>query len=132
MSDSTLNTPARLLLGRYPANPDLIGNSQGRNHQPVVYYVTSEYGGVVKIGCTNNLARRMHTLSRKRVRLHVIACEWGDTDLEKRRHYQFGHIAQRSDFFWLTDEFREHIERVGCDQDFITWAFTKASEVYAA
>ena len=118
-----LNTQ-HLLLGKYPHNPPVKGNSRGKSHEPIVYYVTSEHGGVAKIGSTNNIARRMYTLSRNRVRLHVIAFEWGDTDLETRRHFQFGSIAQRADFFWLAPEFLEHIDKVGCDQDFIRWAFT--------
>ena len=119
---------ADLILGKYPCNPPLIGNSSGRQHQPVVYYLTSEFGGVVKIGTTVNLAKRLYTLSRKRVRLHVIALEAGGADLERERHIQFKDIAQRSDFFWLTPEFQAHIDAVGCDQEFIRWAFRPPSE----
>lgn len=117
-----------LILGKYPCNPPLIGNSSGRQHQPVVYYLASEFGGVVKIGTTVNLAKRLYTLCKKRMRLHVIAIEAGGADLERKRHIQFRDIAQRSDFFWLTPEFQAHIDAIGCDQEFIRWAFRPASE----
>lgn len=119
---------AGLILGKYPCNPPLVGNSLGRRHQSVVYYVTSEFGGVVKIGTTVNLAKRLNTLCRRRVRLHVIAIEAGGADLERERHVQFSDIAQRSDFFWLTPELQSHIDAIGCDQEFIRWAFRPASE----
>lgn len=117
-----------LILGQYPCNPPLIGNSSGRHHHPVVYYLASEFGGVVKIGTTVNLAKRLNTPCRKRVRLHVIAIEAGGADLERERHIQFRDIAQRADFFWLTPELQAHIDAIGCDQEFIRWAFRPSSE----
>lgn len=100
------------------------GTSQGRSHSPVVYYMTSEYGGVVKIGTTVNLVKRLHNMNRGReVKYHVLGIEPGSYDTERQRHLMFKHISQRSDFFWATPELLNHIaSATHSPTDLIGWA----------
>ena len=82
------------------------------NHQPVVYYMTSEHGGVVKIGTTVNMPLRMKRFNRRHteVTLTFQATEPGGLDVEKRRHKQFAHLNQVGEWFWLTPELQAWID----------------------
>jgi hypothetical protein len=95
--------------------------SKGQRHDPVVYYALSEYGGVVKIGTTNNLSVRMKNLSRNSVPLRPGATEWGGEPLERSRHIQFSGSRCRGEWFWLTPEVERHIESLPVTSAFLTW-----------
>lgn len=100
------------------------GTQRGMTHPPVVYYMASELGGVVKIGCTVNLVKRLHDMNRGRaIKYHVLGIEDGDEELERRRHLEFRPLAQRADFFWATPEFLALMEeRVDSPQRLLAWA----------
>lgn len=81
------------------------------NHQPIVYYATTRLGGAVKIGTTNNITRRMITLTRKHhLVVTVMAWEWGSMPLEARRHGQFEQYRLQGEWFWLVQPIVDHME----------------------
>lgn len=106
------------------------GTQPGRTHNPVVYYMTSEYGGVIKIGCTVNLVKRLHTMNQSRaVKYYVLGIEDGDQQLEYQRHMEFRPVRQRSDFFWATPEFVNAMRsRTRSPMPLLGWALEDANE----
>jgi hypothetical protein len=71
----------------------------------VVYYL--EQDGVLKIGHTVNLTRRM---SEYPPRAKLLATEPGDRDVEAVRHRQFrNHLVDGREWFRDCDELRDHI-----------------------
>ena len=82
------------------------------NHARVIYYVTCEGTGVVKIGTTNNMNRRFKAMSKSVTggRLQLLAWELGDHRLERERILHFGRTSRIfGDWMVLTDEMVEHI-----------------------
>ncbi|TFC59444.1 MULTISPECIES: GIY-YIG nuclease family protein [unclassified Cryobacterium] len=85
------------------------------NHPPVVYYLMSQFGGVVKIGTTVNLAGRMRRMERAQpaMKANVIVTEPGAELMEAYRHREFRNFRQVGDWFWLTPELIAHIRQLG-------------------
>jgi hypothetical protein len=83
-------------------------------HSPVVYYLASQFGGVVKIGTTVNVTSRVARLERAQPALkgRIMATEPGDRHLEAERHQQFRHAHQVGEWYWLTPDLVEHIEHI--------------------
>ena len=83
----------------------------------VVYYLMSQYGGVVKIGTTVDVPRRMARMPRAQPAMipNVVATELGGVEVERARHLQFRHAHQVGEWFWLTDDLRAHIRSLGGD-----------------
>lgn len=81
----------------------------------VVYYIASQYGGVVKIGTTVDVELRIRRLQRAQpaAELKVLASEPGGIRLEQARHREFARSRQQGEWFWLTAHLREHIETLG-------------------
>lgn len=82
------------------------------NHARVIYYVTCEGTGVVKIGTTNNMNRRFKAMSKsvKGGRLQLLAWELGDHRLERDRILHFGRTSKIfGDWMVLTEPMVEHI-----------------------
>lgn len=88
-------------------------------HEPVVYYVTSTHGGIVKIGTTMDVRLRWARLRRAQPALRpvLLAYEWGREDVERTRHRQFADDQQRGEWFWLTDRLRKWIEEAASEAD---------------
>lgn len=87
---------------------------RGENHSPVVYYVThADLPGptAVKIGTTNNIARRFkqYGYSHKRFSPLILAVEDGDTSVESARHTQFRGSVISGEWFWVTEDLMSHI-----------------------
>lgn len=85
------------------------------NHAPIVYYMASELGGVVKIGTTTHYEKRMTRLMRAQPALRpiLLAYEYGDQRLEFERHRQFRQSLQQGEWFWLTLDLAAHIRALG-------------------
>jgi hypothetical protein len=85
------------------------------NHPAVVYYLMSQFGGVVKIGTTINLAGRMRRMERAQpaMRANVIVTEPGGEIMEAFRFREFRKSRQVGDWFWLTPELIAHIRSLG-------------------
>jgi hypothetical protein len=91
-----------------------------KNHQRVVYYAARHpYLDAIKIGTTNNLARRLESLRKKYSEdLDFLAIEFdnhGDSlvySLESQRHSQFKKSRIVGEWFWLTDDLKQHIENL--------------------
>lgn len=81
----------------------------------VVYYIGVKGDDHVKIGTTKNLTARLKSLSTARAdgdRLVVLATEPGTYDLEQKRHAQFAGSRVHGEWFTLTPELQEHIDRL--------------------
>ena len=84
------------------------------SHIRVVYYVTAEHTGVVKIGTTNNMNRRFRSMAKSvtGAPLRLLAWEQGGFDLESERLIQFRETSKVfGDWMVLTGEVRSHIVR---------------------
>jgi len=102
----------------------------------VVYYALIK-PGVIKIGTTRNLARRMNDL-----RLSfsdALAAEPGDERLEKMRHHEFGDLrvrqGTRHEDFHDSDRLRAHIAtllaKYGTPSDLVHDLLTRKAAVVA-
>lgn len=69
----------------------------------VIYYL--RFGDRVKIGTTQNLARRLANLPHD----ELLAIEPGGRDIEKIRHEQFVHLHSTGEWFRIDDQMLEHI-----------------------
>ena len=77
----------------------------------VVYYVTWRNSEFVKIGTTQNITKRLRSLSKHKEHPILMATEPGGYYLEKKRHRQFSHLRQgASELFRYTDQLGEHIK----------------------
>ena len=84
------------------------------SHTRVIYYITCEGTGVVKIGTTNNIHRRFYQMARsvRGGQLQLLGWEPGDHSLEKSRLMHFGPTSKIfGDWMVLTDEVVDHIMR---------------------
>lgn len=77
----------------------------------LVYYIGTQFGGVCKIGTTVELPVRIRRLERRQpaARFEVLATEPGGIELERRRHRQFAAAYFQGEWYWMTDELRQHI-----------------------
>ena len=83
-----------------------------KKHDPVVYYVFKPgYNDIIKIGTTNNLEYRLNRMRKTYGHddLIVLVTEPGDEKLEKQRHTQFSDARLIGDWFFATNELRNHI-----------------------
>lgn len=92
------------------ANPEYVAKKRSRwheqeragKHEPVVYFVRSYLTGLVKIGTTNNLRRRLSTFRNSHPgRLEVLGTMAGGREVEQVIHRRFA--AQRFDREWFTE-----------------------------
>lgn len=86
-----------------------------RRHKPVVYYVTGEGLGVIKIGTTINMGARFKRMKYTSPGVGtpiLVAWEYGTARLESRRHAQFDKARIRGDWFAISDSLREHINSI--------------------
>lgn len=84
------------------------------NHEPVVYFLTNRLHftpactPAIKIGITNNLARRMKAYAHPRkgeFEPLVLAVEWGSySTREARLHSRFNNSRLAGEWFWPADE----------------------------
>lgn len=86
------------------------------NHQRVVYYAAkSGYYDAIKIGTTNNLARRLKSLRSKYgedFEFIVVEFDHGNPlhfSLESQRHREFRDCRIVGEWFWNTPELEQHI-----------------------
>lgn len=88
-----------------PTSGLVVFRRKPRDRSPVVYYI--RFADRVKIGTTTDLQKRLTSIPHD----EVLATEPGSYDLEKRRHAQLrrSRIYANREWFWLTDEIREHI-----------------------
>lgn len=88
-----------------PTSGLVVFRPRARDRSPVVYYI--RFGDRVKIGTTTDLQTRLTAIPYD----EVLATEPGSYDLEKRRHVQLraSRIYANREWFWLSDEVREHI-----------------------
>lgn len=79
-----------------------------RETRSVVYYLRLE-PTVIKIGVTTNLKARVHSLYSDLD--SILALEYGERDLEQRRHLDFRdeRIYANREKFHLTKKLRDHI-----------------------
>jgi hypothetical protein len=80
----------------------------------VVYYLASQYGGVVKIGTTVDIDSRVRRMQRAQpaAEFIVLATEPGGVRVEQQRHREFARSRQQGEWFWLTPHLREHIDTI--------------------
>ena len=85
-----------------------------RKHEPRVYYVISEFGGLIKIGRTVDFSTRFYRMHHNNSCRNPILLAWepGDYDLESYRHHQLEASNHRGEWFYVTDELIDHIESV--------------------
>lgn len=74
-----------------------------RPHDPVVYYMRLDR--LVKIGTTTLIRARFDAIHPQ----GVMALEWGDRELERRRHNQFATVHSHGEWFHLEPELVDHI-----------------------
>jgi Meiotically up-regulated gene 113 len=76
----------------------------------VVYFIQGAQGGPVKIGHTDDVAKRLVTLQIGHPsNLVILATEPGGTDLEEQLHARFAHLRCRGEWFTDTDELQAYI-----------------------
>lgn len=85
--------PAQIIQG--PGRPTF--------HDPIVYYMRMDR--LVKIGTSTSIRSRTETLMTQ----GVMAVEWGDRDLERRRHKQFVDLHSHGEWFHLGEALVDHV-----------------------
>jgi T5orf172 domain. len=75
-------------------------------HQPIVYYVL--HGGLVKIGTSTNLKRRLESLQPE----GLLAVEPGDVRVERSRHREFAEWHSHGEWFLPSSPLEAHMERL--------------------
>ena len=74
-----------------------------QNHEPIVYYM--RLGEFVKIGTTIQIRTRFDAIHPQ----GVMVVEWGDRELERKRHNQFAAIHSHGEWFHLQPQLVEHV-----------------------
>ena len=102
-------TEEQILQARFHHLADISPHGVG----PCVYFLQAQQGGPVKIGCTHDLARGLHTLSTGSPSpLRVLAIvAGGTTDTEAELHASFTGARLQGEWFRPTEEVVEYITR---------------------
>lgn len=80
---------------------------------PVVYFIGSMRGELVKIGYATDLANRMrHLQTGSPVKLEVLAAVIGGIGLEREYHRRFAEFREHGEWFRRTPEVRAEILRL--------------------
>lgn len=74
-----------------------------RVHEPIVYYM--RLSDLVKIGTTTLIRNRFDAIHPQ----GVMAVEWGDRELEQRRHNQFAELHSHGEWFQLAPTLVDHM-----------------------
>lgn len=76
-----------------------------------VYYVRRA-DGLIKIGWTGQLARRLTTLTREHGPIELLATHPGGRDVEQRQHARFRDARVEGEWFRPTPELLAHIDKI--------------------
>lgn len=106
----------RVPAAQYPTLSPWSGEIKAKGkHDPMVYYMTTQFGAIVNIGTSMNVLTRMKRLkvAQPSAEFQVVAAERGDERLEKERHRQFRQSYHQGEWYWLTSDLIEHIRSLG-------------------
>lgn len=100
---------------RFPAGPFApdVSLPTPRAHRPDdrVYFATVQGSRMVKIGVTENVARRHNGLqSSTAERVDFVLTIRGDRGVEQWLHARFAHLRTHHEWFWRTDEIDVYLD----------------------
>jgi len=88
---------------------------------PVVYFVQGSEGGLIKIGHTNDIAKRLVSLQTGHpTLLTLLATEQGGPELERVLHTRFAHLRGRGEWFANAEELLTYIGNLTPDRNAVT------------
>lgn len=87
----------------------------------IVYFLRSEHGGPVKIGISDDLAKRLVNIQSSRPdKVIVLAQAPGTVEDERSIHARFWHLHESGEWFQATDELLAYIKSVAKSRSLVT------------